>query len=296
MEATNIAPYRALALLYLQSDRRQEAITIGKSASEKSASPQAARTLNEDIARVINGPLARPIFQIDSAHYRLQGDVAAIYGHAVAAWLEQLYQRYLALGGQPVKSKLPVVLFAQRDSLNQYLRLEIDPLAHDWIARWWPVTGELLVAMDQHPMLLRKELLAAAMQQLLGNYQQMPTWLHQGLSCYFSLGEVRAQTVSWGKPPSYLVDEIRQLAKVVALPPLTAKEFYLLLPYNRLTSYAWVHFFIHSEQGGYRQLLKKAMALSLTEANPNVVNDSIFPQERRSEIKQAYKQYWSKIK
>lgn len=247
----NIEAHYCLVQIYLQLDRKNQAIASIQSLSQEI--PQAGQVLRTDMERVESGAFAQPKFVKTSGHYEISGEVPEVFGSALAAWLKQMDSHYQTIYGKIPNKKCSVLIFASRENLANYANLAIpEPMLAD-NAYWWPYRNEILVSLDQHPLLWSSALLSAVTQEWLSAQVPLPHFVSQGLLNYGEYCPLEAKQWAWWNISPYWRQHIQteldfasDLDKITSLDTIYSAEQWWQY---QIQSYAWIHFLLHSSEG-----------------------------------------------
>lgn len=278
----NILAYYALARVYLEQKRNKDALLITQQA--KKYFPEFALSLEQSIKRV-TFPLAKQ-YKKETKHYKVDGNESKEYINFVAFYLEQIIKKYEEIIHIQIPYTYKVYIFKQRKQLCLYANIKTPEQYNHKLALWWPVSRELLVSTDTHPVFWKKYLTREAIKQIVHRIS-LHSCMRKGLIEYFGNCAGNYEFI-WKSIPVHEKKQIQKGAKYFSIAKMFSyhKNPYSYGNYER-DCYSFVYFLLYAKNGKYRSLLQKYMRI-ISQGNTNKAKALM----NTKEMETNYIQYW----
>ncbi len=293
LKPENLSVYYALARFYWETGKKKQALSLVQQSSDKLTDRNEATMLLKDLERISQGAFPSKKLTKESNHCMIVGDCEEIFLEVAAYWLDAMYCQYCKILGSTLSQKLRLSVFSNWDAMREYLRMESPYIWN--IAKAWSVTDEIVVSIDQHPVLWKSFLFQECLKHLTSQ-EEIPFWLWEALQAYFFYYPERENGISWEKVSPYILLHIQENLAVFSLTDLLSMdEDAFLIPENYwkngLQAYAWLHFFIHAKEGNHLPLLHKYCKDYKKNREKNA--DFFAPEEKNTLIRD-FQEYWQK--
>ncbi len=285
----NLAIYYALVQFYLEIGRQAQALAAAEKAQEEIPDS----LLKKDLEQYSSAEIK--LLQTYD-HYEIHGKISTVFVHAVGFWLSGIQEHYRKIFGKIPEQKCKIILFETRDEMNEYIRLYV-PEASAQVAYWIPRTRQIILSVDQHPLVWNVALLECVTQEWLLGISNSPQWLIQGLHAYGTYSPFEENLWNWVNVTPYSQKQISLTIESFSLKELLGTELGGLVDHQwqfSIQSYAWIHFLIHAQQGKYVGLLQTCLQKAQQGMTWQQIHADVFSSSTISRLESACKEYWQK--